>query len=189
MRALIVKHTRNMTAKPGEQLALVETDGKSISTVEKDTAADIKRLRALGKEAMEAAKVALGCYMKLVDFVREKQIAPKTLGAELKLLGYRDSRISEIKAIAYTSDAVYKQITDDRLGFKVAYESAKKAKRKAGQTASQQTFESECTGALSRTFEQYVPVAGKLPPWMKAFSLTINGCVVGITVRRDRKTK
>lgn len=187
--------TAKITPQDG-QLVLANPETKeAVSTVENDTAADIKQLRALAKAAYEAATAALMSYMALIDFVREKQIAPPVLARELKALNFRDSRISEVKAIAYTSDAVYSEIVKNKLGFKVAYEKVKKAKRNARASAADLSTEEEFRRRLAALLEQYVPVSGKcsastiarVAGWMKAFSLTVNGCVVSITVRRAKQ--
>jgi hypothetical protein len=173
-----------MTAKQ----ATIEIVEHSVPVLKGDAPEVIQVLRKLGAVALESARAAVERYMDLVRFIREREVLPQTVTRELKDLGFVDSRISEIKRLAFVSDAEWRKIDGEKMGFKLALQEARKGARKP-KSKSEQDAEDAFRLKLCAVFEQFVPVGGKLPKWMQGFSLPVNGCVASITVRRAKKVE
>ncbi|OAM88049.1 hypothetical protein AW736_21320 [Termitidicoccus mucosus] len=83
------------------------------------------KLRQLAMELQASMADAVGKYIAVCDHIRKAQLMPVTVTAELKQLGFADSRISEIKRVSMVSDVVWEQYKSRTIGFKVALDIAR----------------------------------------------------------------
>lgn len=164
-----------------EQLEIVES-----SSSEKPD--DVKKLRKLAQEAFSAAQEAMDKYWQLLVYIREAQIAPATITKELPELGYSPQRISEIKRIAFSSNQVFDEYKSKAIGFKLALQKAREEKAKPAEKTTEQGKDAYIL-QLDSVFVQHVPVAGKVAPWMRKLQIEVNGCIITVTVVRNKDSR
>lgn len=87
---------------------------------------------AIVKKAVECqvktAEAAVS-YMELCQLVHDAKLLPKVTRALLLAGGLPSSRVSEIQTIAQSSNEIFKSYVNRMIGFKVALEAARGAKR------------------------------------------------------------
>jgi len=107
------------------------TEGKDIiPAAPLELSAVDKPLLKIARDCVNAA-INLGMtYLELVGDIRKRSIDPVTVTATLKEAGFADSRISEVKRVAFASEEVYKEIAAAQLGFKAAVTAARLAEHK-----------------------------------------------------------
>jgi len=168
-----------------EVMPLTEKTGKGEKTGA-DSAENVNGLRQVAAEALEAATKALDAYWRLCVFIREKQLTPVSVNKVLKELGYGEVRISEIKRVSFSSDKIFEEYRKKAIGFRLALKEARKASKKETQVTSEEILFAE---ALARVVQEFVPLKGKLPFWLKSFEMEAQGAHVKFTcVRRETKT-
>jgi hypothetical protein len=146
-----------------------------------DSVENIEGLRTVASQALDAAKVALDAYWRLCVFIREKQLTPVTVNKVLKELGYGEVRISEIKRVSFSSDKIFEEFRKKTIGFRLALKEARKVARGPVQVTSEEVLFAE---AMGRLVQEFVPLKGKLPFWLKSFEMEAQGAVVTFTAVR-----
>ncbi len=80
----------------------------------------VKQLFELGEMFMRGAMAVGNLYMRICDHIRMYEIDPLEVSQALTKAGFPDSRISEIKRVAYAPQDVYLEYSAGQYGFRVA---------------------------------------------------------------------
>lgn len=81
------------------------------------------RLRAVA--VLQTSKELSNRYWRLCQWIVEQQITPEILTQDLRDLGFRKERISEIKKVCFTSPQIYDDYKRRAIGWKVALEKSR----------------------------------------------------------------
>lgn len=118
-----------MSAKKNESVRTGAADavaGLAAATVQtKVEVAHSAMLVKVGKEIITAIGKVTEKYWELITYVRKNSVGPKLVSYELGKLGFKRSRISEVKRVAYSADDVFKNYEAKLIGFDKALELAR----------------------------------------------------------------
>lgn len=144
----------------------------------------ISGLKKRAVDALTAAEKALNKYWELLVYIRDNQIPPPVVSQQLKEAGYQDSRVAEVKRVAFCSPQLFDQYRNRAIGFRLALGKARE-EAGAGKAAPKPLAESaQFRNELMRLCEGYVPAAGKVPKWLRSVKLEVQGCEIVFTVKR-----
>lgn len=90
---------------------------------------DVLKLRKLARDCQEAMKECRSRYVELVRFINVAMFTPMEVDRELLAVGFHKNRISEIKRVAFTSKEILNDYLGRLIGFKAAYEKARRQVR------------------------------------------------------------
>jgi hypothetical protein len=158
-----------------------ELDDAGAERMKKD-AKLMSGLRKHAKDAITSAQTAFKKYWELLVYIRDNQIPPPVVQAELKEAGFALSRIAEVKRVAFSSEDIFDAYRKNAIGFRLALDKARGAKKGEAARAPQgQLYEK----ALRHVVEEFVGVAGKLPNWAKRTQFQAQGCDVVVVIKRS----
>lgn len=116
-----------ITYKPTETGVLVPSVNQAVDLSKQGaTTPEVQgKLEAVQRDAVYTLSLAIvtatgelaGKYLSLVEYIRKHSVAPKLVSEEMSKLGFKRSRISEIKRVAYAEDDVYNQYQAKLIGF------------------------------------------------------------------------
>lgn len=102
--------------KTGKEVVLTEKDGK----VTAQTADEVKQaamVQGLAIDIIRATGELGSRYLRLCLYIRQEKVSPKLVAYELKTLGFRKTRISEINRVAHSSDKLFTEYQAKVIGF------------------------------------------------------------------------
>lgn len=176
----------------------METQKSSEAVLVEDSALcppkDIAGLRKLATDALNQHQKAVKAYWALCVYIRTKQITPDIVTQELRDRGFADSRISEIKRVAFCAPALFEDFRKGVVGFRfvLGQERAQKLLPPPEQTEmptilkGEDKLKAEMIDALSAI----IPLKGPLPLLLRyQFPVVVNGYSVTIRVKKIKAQK
>jgi len=97
-------------------VVLTTIDGK----VTAQTADEVKQaamVQGLAIDIIRATGELAGKYLRLCLYIRQEKVSPKLVSYELKTLGFKKSRISEVNRVAHSSDKLFSDYQAKLIGF------------------------------------------------------------------------
>lgn len=85
----------------------------------------LKQLRQLGELFVRGAMAVGNLYLRICDHIRAYDIDPAEVSQALSQAGFPESRISEVKRVAYAPQEIYMEYSAGRYGFRVALEKSR----------------------------------------------------------------
>jgi len=103
-----------------------ETPAAVTTTVQtKEEAAHSQMLVNFGSSIIRKIGEAVQTYLELVTYIRHNKVAPKLVTFELRKIGFKKSKVSEINRVAHASDAVFNLYSAKIMGFDKVLELAR----------------------------------------------------------------
>lgn len=116
-----VDHASEMAVKQGSQSVQLNIT----NSVGEDVAVK-NELKMKAREVLECYKNLSFSYLRLCEYIREKQVRPEMLSAVLSNEGFRKERISEIKRICFATDEIFNDFKNRITGWRATLERIRK---------------------------------------------------------------
>jgi len=83
----------------------------------KDEVAQAAKVQGLAIDIIRQTGELAGKYLALCLYIRQEKVSPKLVSHELRALGFKKSRVSEINRVSHSSDKLFTEYQAKMIGF------------------------------------------------------------------------